>query len=144
MDMNKTSSPNAKQITRALIDWLDLKHKDEDKTITTEISINPSQTVRVVDVLMTTNKRSTAFEIKSGLDTTARLLPQLNGYLEKFEHVYFVCWEDKYKIEELGLPDTVGVIKAFACKNEICFKVLRRPKISKTLQHAQNLLHVEK
>ena len=49
MDMNKTSSPNAKQITRALIDWLDLKHKDEDKTITTEISINPSQTVRVVD-----------------------------------------------------------------------------------------------
>lgn len=118
---------DANNITKALIDWLDKKY--QDKTITTEISINTSYGVKIADVVLS-NGHAVAFEIKSEFDTIKRLDKQINGYSEVFEYVYFVYWDEKYDLESLKLPENIGCIKAFWKKGVISFQIVRKAKIN--------------
>lgn len=118
---------DAPTITLALIDWLDERY--QDKTITTEISINTSYGTKVADVVVS-NGHAMAFEIKSAYDTTQRLDEQINGYAELFEYVYLVYWEEKYTLESLSLPENIGAIKAFLHNGKIEFKEIKKAKIN--------------
>ncbi len=121
---------NAKIITTYLIEYLDKKYVD--KTITTEISINTSYGVKVVDVVVS-NGHSVAFEIKSEIDTIKRLDGQVKGYSEVFDYVYLVYWKDKFNIVDINLPDNIGIIIAQwdDKKTKIKFDILKNAKVNR-------------
>ncbi|ALV24568.1 hypothetical protein CIG2463D_0995 [Campylobacter iguaniorum] len=131
---------NAKIITKALINWLDCKYKD--KTITTEISVNTTFGTKVADVVVS-NGHAVAYEIKSELDTTARLESQIKGFSELFDYVYIVYWENKFTIDELKAPNNIGIISAKWNKSkQIEFKIIKKAKINNniTAEKVGNLL----
>lgn len=123
-----TKRADAPTITKALIDWLDTRY--QDKTITTEISVNTSYGTKVADVVVS-NGHAMAFEIKSEFDTTKRLDEQINGYAEIFEYVYLVYWEEKYTLESLCIPENIGAIKAFLRNGKIEFREIKKARINK-------------
>jgi len=120
---------NAKIITNCLIEYLDKKYKD--KTITTEISINTSYGVKVVDIVLS-NGHTFAFEIKSEIDTMKRLDSQVKGYSEIFDYVYLVYWKNRFNIENINLPDNIGIIVAKWNSNQtkIQFSISKKAKIN--------------
>ncbi|WNL28013.1 sce7726 family protein [Arcobacter cryaerophilus gv. pseudocryaerophilus] len=121
---------NARIITNSLIEYLDKKYTN--KTITTEISVNTSLGVKVVDVLVS-NGHSVAFEIKSEVDTIKRLDSQVKGYSEIFDYVYLVYWKDKFDIKDIELPENIGVITADwnIKQTKIKFDIIRSAKINR-------------
>ncbi|MCG3662544.1 sce7726 family protein [Aliarcobacter butzleri] len=121
---------DAKIITNSFIEYLDNKY--ENKTITTEISVNTSYGVKVVDVVVS-NGHSVAFEIKSELDTIKRLDSQVKGYSEIFDYVYLVYWKDKFNIEDMNLPHNIGIIVANwnDKQTKIKFEILKSAKINR-------------
>lgn len=128
---NEMKRADAKAITRALIEWLDDRY--EDKTITTEVSVNTSYGTKVVDVVIS-NGHSIAFEIKSDFDTTLRLSEQANGFSEIFEYVYVVFWKERFSIDKLDLPSNVGAIEAYwDHKSELSFKLVKKAKINRMI-----------
>jgi hypothetical protein len=115
---------DAKYITVPLIRWLDAHN--QDKVITTEISVNTSLGVKVADVVMS-NGHLVAYEVKSELDNTDRLEEQIKGYSEIFDYVYVVFWADRFNLDELELPKNVGAIEVFHNKqNEVLFKKVKK------------------
>nr|WP_254627917.1 sce7726 family protein [Myxococcus sp. CA040A] len=62
-----------------------------------------------VDLLML-NGTSTAYEIKSGFDTTRRLAAQVADYLKMFDRVYVVTEERLVGAVSKELPDSIGII----------------------------------
>lgn len=121
---------NAKIITNSLIEYLDKKYID--KTITTEISVNTTYGVKVVDVVVS-NGHSIAFEIKSEVDTIKRLDSQVKGYSEIFDYVYLVYWKDKFNIIDIDLPENIGIIVAQwnNKKTKIKFDILKSAKVNR-------------
>lgn len=115
---------DAKAITKPLINWLD--KNNQDKVITTEISINTSIGVKVADVVVA-NGHLVAYEIKSELDNTLRLYNQIQGYREVFDYVYVVYWDSKFELESLNLPKNIGAVRAYFDEDEnIVFKVTKK------------------
>ncbi len=126
MDMKRA---DAKAITIALIRWLDNRY--QDKTITTEMSVNTSYGTKVADVVIS-NGHAIAFEIKSDFDTTTRLSDQVNGFSEIFEYVYTVFWKERFTIDALNLPNNVGAIEAFWGEDGVLsFKLVKKAKINR-------------
>lgn len=122
---------DAKAITHALIKWLDNRY--QDKTITTEMSVNTSYGTKVADVVIS-NGHAIAFEIKSDFDTTTRLSEQINGFSEIFEYVYVVFWKERFSIEELNLPTNIGAVEAYWSKSgTLHFNLLKKAKINRFL-----------
>ncbi|MGM0520449.1 MAG: sce7726 family protein [Campylobacterota bacterium] len=121
----------AKPITYHLINWLDKKYTN--KTITTEVSLNTSYGVKVVDVAVS-NGHSIAFEIKSEADNTARLESQVKGYSEYFDYVYIVLWQGKHDIDSIDLPAKTGIIEVLKTNgNTFYFKVVKKAKINRNI-----------
>lgn len=56
------------------------------------------------------NGTSTAYEIKSEIDTAKRLFMQLNDYVKAFEYVYLVSYSDFYQKVKQDLPKNIGVL----------------------------------
>lgn len=127
---NNVKRADAPTITLALVKWLDKKY--EDKTITTEISLNTSFGVKIADVVVS-NGHAIAYEVKSEFDTTQRLDGQIKGYSEIFEYVNLVYWGDKFNVEKLSIPENIGLIRAYWKNSEIAFKIERKARINRSL-----------
>ncbi|WP_145515843.1 sce7726 family protein, partial [Yersinia aleksiciae] len=56
------------------------------------------------------NGTSTAYEIKTELDSFDRLDSQLSSYQKVFEHVYIVIPPTKLKLAECSIPSNIGII----------------------------------
>ena len=119
---------NASVITVALIEWLNKKY--DEKTITTEMSVNTSVGTKVADVVVS-NGHTIAYEIKSELDTTQRLPSQIKGFSEIFEYVYIVYWKNKFSLENLNLAETTGAIEVFIKNDKLNFKIIKKAKINR-------------
>lgn len=119
---------DAPTITYSLIEWLDNRY--DNKTITTEISVNTTFGTKIADVVVS-NGHSIAYEVKSAFDTTKRLNAQVNGFSEMFEYVYLVYWDGKYNLKGLNLPSNIGLIKAYWKDDKVCFSIVQNARINR-------------
>lgn len=98
---------NAKQIKTILIDYLLENYKTELIAIEVPYLFG----YRRADLLAIIDNRTVAFEIKSELDTLAKLEEQVNDYIDVFNKVYVVL-ADKFQNYSLTykIPKKVGIL----------------------------------
>ncbi|WP_024834757.1 sce7726 family protein [Ruminiclostridium josui] len=85
------------------------------------------------------NGRSYAYEIKTELDNTNRLLDQLSDYINVFEFINVVIHEKHLsKIKSL-IPRNVGIIQYTFNENGMAFDSIRKPKENKNMKKLSQL-----
>ena len=108
MTINSTSY-NEPIFKAAVVEWLSAKgYLQHDAVLINELPI--SNFNRRVD-LVVANGKLHAFEIKSDLDTTHRLIGQIETYLEYFDKVSLVCSHKFVTYAKLNLPADVEIIQ---------------------------------
>lgn len=80
-------------------------HKFNECLTLTELSVGNSK----LD-LAVFNGTSTAYEIKSEIDSPKRLIQQLNDYVKAFEYVYLVSYWGFYQKIKKDIPKNIGVL----------------------------------
>lgn len=114
-------SYNESDFRAATVKWLsDKGYLQHDAVLINELPI--SNFNRRVD-LVVANGKLHAFEIKSDVDTTQRLIGQIQTYLEYFDKVSLVCSKKFVEFAKSNLPSEVEIIqldfKAGAVKTTI-------------------------
>ncbi|MBC1228419.1 sce7726 family protein [Listeria booriae] len=94
--------PNEASIKAAFINEVLLKAKNQ--VVIFELKVGSSRAD-----LCKINGTSTAFEIKTDLDTTNRLEKQLSDYMDIFEHVFVICSETRYNAIKDKVGDDCGI-----------------------------------
>lgn len=85
------------------------------------------------------NGHSYAYEIKTELDNTNRLLDQISDYINVFEYVNVVIHEKHLKKTKSILPRKVGIIVYKFDKDQITFEYIRKPQESNSLKKMMQL-----
>lgn len=94
--------PNEAVIKASFID--NILAKLSNHVVIFEMNVHPSRTD-----LCKINGHSTVYEIKTDLDSIARLDKQINDYSSVFEEIFLICSQQRYALVTDKLPAHVGV-----------------------------------
>lgn len=124
-------------IRHALSVWLAQEHRGDPSTVVYEEFAIPRPTARAD--LAVVNGSLVGYEIKSDVDSLARLAAQARSYSHVFDRVFLVTTTRRADVYAQKVPDWWGILKT---RNDGSVTCVRRGRLNKAVspEHALHLL----